>query len=405
MQVLLTAIMTASLATVYADDFCDQWGTATTDDYIVYNNLWGESYATSGSQCTGLNSSSGSTIAWHTNWTWAGASSNVKSYANAALQFDAVPLSSISSIPTTMEYSLDYSGTLVADVSYDLFTSSTSNGDNEFEIMIWLAALGGAGPISSTGSTIATTTIADTEFSLYSGANGDTTVYSFVASDTVKSFSGDLMDFFIYLIDSESFSSSQYLNTVQAGTEPFTGTDVTLTVSSYSVVVNTGASSGTKLSTTLMKELVASSASTESETTTPTATSSYTQEKTTAPVTSRTTSSVSGGVATANTTLPVNGETTATSTSSSHSGETTTTTPSTSSAWNEQEANAASSSDNGATSTNNPTTSSSWTETTTPSDGTTSSYEEETTASSTTTDPTTSGITDQKCTSRRIRRA
>ncbi|GMF51976.1 unnamed protein product [Phytophthora fragariaefolia] len=170
---------------------------------------------------TGVDSSSSSTVAWHTNCTWVGASSNVKSYANAALKFDAVQLSAVSSIPTTMEYSLEYSGTIVADVSYDMFTASTSSGSNEFEIMIWLAALGGAGPISSTGSSVATT-IANTEFSLYSGLNGDTTVYSFVASDTVKSFSGDLMDFFTYLIDKEGFSSSQYLNTVQAGTEPFT---------------------------------------------------------------------------------------------------------------------------------------------------------------------------------------
>ncbi|KAG6577985.1 Cell 12A endoglucanase [Phytophthora cinnamomi] len=245
MKAFFVAAMTAAaLAAVYADDFCDQWGTTKTNDYIIYNNLWGESSATSGSQCTGLDSSSGSTVAWHTNWTWAGASSSVKSYANAALQFDAVQLSSVSSIPTTMEYSLDYSGTIVADVSYDLFTASTATGDNKFEIMIWLAALGGAGPISSTGSAVATTTIANTKFSLYTGPNGDTTVYSFVASETVKSFSGDLMDFFTYLIDNEGFSSSQYLKTVQAGTEPFTGTDVTLTVSSYSAAVKTGASSG-----------------------------------------------------------------------------------------------------------------------------------------------------------------
>lgn len=44
-----------------------------------------------------------------------------------------------------------YSGSgITADVSYDLFTSSTASGSNEYEIMIWLAALGGAGPISST---------------------------------------------------------------------------------------------------------------------------------------------------------------------------------------------------------------------------------------------------------------
>ncbi|KAL3666031.1 hypothetical protein V7S43_008824 [Phytophthora oleae] len=427
MKVFFTVATTAAaLTAAYAADFCDQWGTATTDDYIIYNNLWGESYATSGSQCTGLDSSSGSTVAWHTNWTWAGASSSVKSYANAALQFDAVELSSVSSIPTMMEYSLDYSGTIVADVSYDLFTSSTSDGDNEFEIMIWLAAIGGAGPISSTGSAVATTTIADIEWSLYSGANGDTTVYSFVASDTVKSFSGDLMDFFTYLIDNESFSTSQYLNTVQAGTEPFTGTDVTLTVSSFSAVVNTGASSGTTTSSkatstagssttsTSTKELVASSSSTETDTATTapvaSSSSSYSQEETTAPSTSTasTASSVSGE-ATTSSASSLSDETT-TSTTSSQSEETTTS--STSSTWNEQEsyaASVASTTSSGATSatTTTSTTSSSWAETTAPSttDASTSTETTASSASASTTAPSTSTTTSQKCASRRVRRA
>lgn len=40
-----------------------------------------------------------------------------------------------------------YTGTsIVANVAYDLFTSSTASGSAEYEIMIWLAALGGAGP-------------------------------------------------------------------------------------------------------------------------------------------------------------------------------------------------------------------------------------------------------------------
>ncbi|KAG7393460.1 hypothetical protein PHYBOEH_006088 [Phytophthora boehmeriae] len=287
-----------ALSVAFAADFCDQWGTATTDNYIIYNNLWGESSATSGSQCTGLDSSSGSTIAWHTNWTWEGASSSVKSYANAALQFDAVQLSSVSSIPTTMKYTVDYSGTIVADVSYDLFTSSTSTGSNEFEIMIWLAALGGAGPISSTGSAIDTTTIAGNSFSVYKGANGDTTVYSFVASSEIDIFSGDLMDFFTYLVDSQSFDKSQYLNTVQCGTEPFTGEDVTLTVSSFSAVVNTGASassitgttgSSTTSNNTISAELSSSSASTASDADTTkiaaSSSSSLTQQETTAATT------------------------------------------------------------------------------------------------------------------------
>lgn len=31
------------------------------------------------------------------------------------------------------------SSSVVADVAYDMFTSSTSGGSNEYEIMVWLA--------------------------------------------------------------------------------------------------------------------------------------------------------------------------------------------------------------------------------------------------------------------------
>jgi xyloglucan-specific endo-beta-1,4-glucanase len=104
-----------------------------------------------------------------------------------------------------------------------MFTSSTATGSNEFEIMVWLAALGGAGPISSTGSPVSTPTINDIVWNLYSGPNGDTTVYSFVAQSQVTSFSGDLLGFFTYLIASKGFSRSQYITAIGAGTEPFTG--------------------------------------------------------------------------------------------------------------------------------------------------------------------------------------
>lgn len=89
--------------------------------------------------------------------------------------------------------------------------------------MVWLAALGGAGPISSIGSPVATPTIADVSFNLFSGPNGVTTVYSFVAASEATDFSGDLLDFFSYLEENEGFSESQFITTLEAGTEPFTG--------------------------------------------------------------------------------------------------------------------------------------------------------------------------------------
>ena len=140
---------------------------------------------------------------------------------------------------TVLKVGNRYSTTdIVANVAYDLFTTSTVGGDSEFEIMIWLAALGGAGPISSTGSSIASVTIGGVSWNLWYGLNGNMEVYSFVASSTTESFSADLVDFINYLVDNQGLSSSQYLTHVQAGTEPFTGTDASLTVSTYSVSVS-----------------------------------------------------------------------------------------------------------------------------------------------------------------------
>lgn len=87
-------------------DFCDQWGSVETGSYTVYNNLWGEANADSGSQCTGVDSLSGSTLAWHTSWSWTGGTGQVKSYANVVLSdITQKQLSAISSLPTTWKWS------------------------------------------------------------------------------------------------------------------------------------------------------------------------------------------------------------------------------------------------------------------------------------------------------------
>ncbi len=67
-----------------ATEICGQWDTVVAGPYTVYQNLWNEAKATSGSQCTTVNSYT-QNLAWSTSWTWQGASNQVKSYANAAL--------------------------------------------------------------------------------------------------------------------------------------------------------------------------------------------------------------------------------------------------------------------------------------------------------------------------------
>ena len=68
----LAAPTTSASALSKRADFCGQWDTSVQGDYTVYNNLWGSSAATSGSQCTGVDGLSGSTLKWHTSWSWAG---------------------------------------------------------------------------------------------------------------------------------------------------------------------------------------------------------------------------------------------------------------------------------------------------------------------------------------------
>jgi xyloglucan-specific endo-beta-1,4-glucanase len=83
---------------------CGQWDSVVTGTYTVYQDLWNEASATSGSQCTTVNSLSGTTVAWSTSWTWAGGSNQVKSYANAVVKATVKQISAISSIPSTWKW-------------------------------------------------------------------------------------------------------------------------------------------------------------------------------------------------------------------------------------------------------------------------------------------------------------
>ncbi|MCJ1312662.1 hypothetical protein MMC25_006338 [Agyrium rufum] len=236
----------ASAAPPAQSSTCGQWSGFTSGAYSITQDLWGESAATSGSQCSTFNGAvSSGGVAWTTTWTWAGASNQVKSYAHAALTFTPKLISSIQTMPSTFDWSYTGSGVgnIVADVSYDLFTSSTANSaasGGDYEVMIWLGYYGGAGPISSTGKPIATPTIAGHAWNLYYGLNGSMKVYSFLSAvNPLTTFSGDVKAFYTYLQQSQGYpASSQYLNTFQAGTEPFTGGPATLSISQWSAAVN-----------------------------------------------------------------------------------------------------------------------------------------------------------------------
>jgi xyloglucan-specific endo-beta-1,4-glucanase len=96
--------------------------------------------------------------------------------------------------------------------------------------MIWLANYN-AGPISYTyGADGSPTPVASNlslgghTWNLYYGTNGANYVYSFLpTSGTITSFSADLNAFLQYLSKSQTLAATQYLTTVQAGTEATSG--------------------------------------------------------------------------------------------------------------------------------------------------------------------------------------
>lgn len=142
-----------------------QWDTVDLEDYILYINQWGKQNAQSGQSCASINSVNGNEVAWTTTWTWTGGE-GVKSYTNInAKKGIDTQLSSLSSIkvnsPTALldiayisrqakwSWTQTTGSNTVTNIAYDLFTSSTAGGSDEYEIMIWLDNVN-AGPISYT---------------------------------------------------------------------------------------------------------------------------------------------------------------------------------------------------------------------------------------------------------------
>ncbi|KAG7086401.1 hypothetical protein E1B28_002356 [Marasmius oreades] len=209
--------------------------------FILENNLWGQSAATSGSQSSQVTATNGNSITWHTTYNWVGGPSQVKSYANLDIrQGLGKRISDIQSIPTAWSWS--YSGassSLVADVSYDLWLSTVANSggassSSTFEIMVWLSARGGAGPA---GSQIGTANVNGVTWRLFKGQVSTWTVFSFVAPNEITNFNSDLKGFLNFLTANQGVSSSQFLVQAQAGTEPFVGS-ATLNTNSYSISIN-----------------------------------------------------------------------------------------------------------------------------------------------------------------------
>ncbi|KAI0369402.1 endocellulase [Pilatotrama ljubarskyi] len=210
--------------------------------YTLCQNLWGKSSGV-GAQNSTLLSASGNNVSWRTIWQWANNPNNVKSYANVEHNTaKGVQLSKLKSAPTAWQWQYEsQSNPIRADVSYDIWTGTTPTGNpassaSSFEIMIWLSGKGGIQPV---GSQIQSgINLAGHNWNLWRGPNANWQVLSFVSQDgDITNFNADLKEFFDYIVQNQGVSSSQFVQAIQTGTEPFTGSASLLT-QNFNVALN-----------------------------------------------------------------------------------------------------------------------------------------------------------------------
>ncbi|KAL5526262.1 hypothetical protein ACEPAF_7985 [Sanghuangporus sanghuang] len=198
--------------------------------FTISLNEFGGGNATDGSQCIQATAQNDSTISWTTNWTWTGGDS-VKSFSNVNLD-TAVgrQIRDITNLPATFEWTYDIDNSSIANVAYELITSTSVDGEDINEILIWLASFN-AQPISSTvdeqGNPEPVTRNINAHgstWNLFVGSNGTSSVFSFLPTNgTIESFHSDLNVFVKFLILNNGLDQSHVLKAVQAGTEVTSG--------------------------------------------------------------------------------------------------------------------------------------------------------------------------------------
>ena len=108
-------------------------------------------------------------------------------------------------------------------------TKGDSTSTKAQELMLWLRYEGGQEPIGYSAGVVATITLYGKTWSLYQGENTSTgiTVSSLLVDKDDQyygSFSGDIKDWLLAMVDQKLFTTSTYVNVGNAGMEPFYGT-------------------------------------------------------------------------------------------------------------------------------------------------------------------------------------
>jgi hypothetical protein len=214
--------------------------------YVLNNNDWGKASSPTGWQIIDA-IEPGQKISWRVRYNWPAGSNphGVKCYPSVITGWQWGLWSSDGRLPRTVGSlhrvttgaTAKVENPAVQNVAYDLwFHAPGSKPDDQKkptdELMIWMAALGGAGPL---GKRVETVKLAGAEWKLNVGDIG-WKVYSFVRTEPCEQWNVDAKVFIDYLVEHGYMAKDKQLTSVEFGTEVFrTKGDGALQVKDYFV--------------------------------------------------------------------------------------------------------------------------------------------------------------------------
>jgi hypothetical protein len=201
---------------------CDQWANYCSGSYCVYNNIWGQ--VSGSSQCMVAQS----TTQWYVDANHP-ATSGVKSYPNSSYENVGQPISSLSSLTSSMNTSGPGTGDYCA--AWDIWAPT--------EIMIWINKYGNVAPW---GSFVETATIGGVTWDVYK--NG---YPGFLTRSNSNSMTCDIKSILDYCVSKGWLSAGNTVGKVQGGFEisGTGGVSRRFTMNSYSVSFSTGGTNTT----------------------------------------------------------------------------------------------------------------------------------------------------------------
>ncbi|SFT33043.1 Glycosyl hydrolase family 12 [Actinopolyspora lacussalsi subsp. righensis] len=218
----LSSLSTGAAAAQPATTMCGKYASTQVEGgrYIVQNNVWGADTQ----QCVSVDGSSFTvTTANHDKATNGSPASYPSIYAGChygnCTTNTGLPVRADRMTEATTSWDITTPDTGTYNAAYDLWfdPQPSKSGQNAAELMIWVDHRGDIQPI---GSPVGTVTIDGAQWEVWTGDAG-WNVISYVRTETTDSVDLDLTAFSADAVERGSVEPSWYLNSVQAGFEPW----------------------------------------------------------------------------------------------------------------------------------------------------------------------------------------